>query len=475
MKRQRTKIIATITDKFSDKKLIQLYENGVSVLRINFSHATPETAKDLIERINKLNKKWETHLAILLDTKGPDIRTGEREIPLAVEKNQIFKIGINKETLNSETDIFCDYQHLIKDVSVGQEIIIDSGLLKVHVVEVHDDHIFVQADNDAEITSKRHINLPGVKIALPALINKDKEDIIFGIKMGVHFVAASFIRTGQNVKDVRKFLDQHGGEQIKIISKIENQEAIENLTDIVKLSDGVMVARGDLGIEIPIHTLPSQQKHIMDECFHYGKPVVVATELLNSMITNAFPTRAEVSDVYNSVIMRADAVMLSGETAIGKYPITSVKTMKSILLEAEKATNNKHKDFDMQTTEKAEVLKKAIARQALLLADEIGAKLVIAFSYTGQLAKRLSSLKPNQEIISFTVDEANHYKYDTSYGVFSEKIDKREKHSTDNQRKAISLLKEKNMLKKDDYVVVIWEKLYDGVHQPQIRVVPITE
>ncbi len=376
---------------------------------------------------------------------------------MVVEKKQIFKIGINQETLNPETDIFCDYQHLVKDVQVGQEIIIDSGLLKVHVVEVHDDHIFVQADNDAEITSKRHINLPGVKIALPALINKDKEDIIFGIKMGVHFVAASFIRTGQNVKDVRKFLDQHGGEHIKIISKVENQEAIEkeNLEAIVKLSDGIMVARGDLGVEMPIQMLPVAQKSIMDTCFRYGKPVIVATELLNSMITNPFPTRAEVSDVYNSVIMRADAVMLSGETAIGKYPITSVKTMKNIILEAEKTTNNKHKDFDLQTVDKTKLLKKAIARQALLLADEIKAKMVIVFSHTGELAAYVSSFKPNQKVVSFTVGEENHYRFDTSYGIVSEKIDKWEKHSTDTQRKAIAFLQEKDTLKKDDYVVVI--------------------
>lgn len=473
MKKQRTKIIATITNAYTNEKLIRLYENGVSVVRINFSHATPENARDLMSRINTLNKNGETHLAILLDTKGPDIRTGERKEPLIVKKNQYIKIGINNEILDPEIDIFCDYEDLIKDVVIWQEIIIDSGLLRTIVKEKHKEYVIVQAENNAEITSKRHINLPWVKINLPALIEKDEEDIIFGIEMGVHFIAASFIRKAENVLAIKKFLKQNNAEHIKIISKIENQEALENLSDIVQVSDGIMVARGDLWIELPIHTLPMHQKKIMDECFIYGKPVIIATELLKSMVNNPFPTRAEISDVYHSVITRADAVMLSDETAIGKYPIKSVQYMQKTIQNAEKMTKNKHKDFDIQTNNKNKILKKAIARHTLMLADEIGAKIVIVFSYTGVLAEYLSAYMPNQPVVSFTIDEKNHYKFDTSYWVFSEKIKKRGVHSTDNQTKAIAILKEKKLIKKNDYVVVIGEKFQQGIHQPQIKVVPI--
>lgn len=256
------------------------------------------------------------------------------------------------------------------------------------------------------------------------MIEKDKTDILFGIKMGIAYVAASFIRTGENVKEIRAFLDKNGGEEVKIISKIENKEAIQNLEEIVKYSDGVMVARGDLGIEMPIHELPVYQKKILDVCFIYGKPVIIATELMKSMVTNPFPTRAEVSDIYNSVMMRADAVMLSDETAVGKYPIKAVQYMQKTIAEAEKTTNNKHKDFDIQSVEESEVLKKALARYALMLADEIHAKVIVAFSYSGNLARYLSAFKPNLPVISFTADDKVHYSLGVNYGIFSEKVKK---------------------------------------------------
>jgi pyruvate kinase len=283
----------------------------------------------------------------------------------------------------------------------------------------------------------------------------------------------SFIRNGENVKETREFLDKHGGNHIKIISKIENQEAIENLEDIAKLSDGLMVARGDLGIEMPIHQLPSYQKNILDMCFKYGKPVIVATELLKSMVHNPIPTRAEVSDVYNSVIMRADAVMLSDETTVGKYPVKAVAYMDKIVREAEKTTNNKHKDFDVQTSDAAELLKKAIARHALMLADEIEARMVVLFSYSGNLAKYVSSFKPNVPVISFTTNEQIYYSLGVSYGIFSEKVEQRGDHTSEDQETAINILKDKKMVKKGDYIIVISERVYAGANQPQVRIVPI--
>ena len=473
MQTQLTKIIATVKDDCPIDKVIQLYNAWVDVIRINFTHATPESSQKLLEEINKSNKQGYTHLSILLDTKGPDIRTGIREEPLQVKKNQIFNIYIDETKITKNSDIFCDYAGILKDVKPGQEIIIDSWLLLVEVKEIKKDHLIVKALNDAEIWSKRHINLPWVKVSLPAMIEKDRTDILFWIKMWISYVAASFIRTGENVREIRNFLDKNWWKHVKIISKIENKEALENLEDIVKKSDWIMVARWDLGIEMPIYELPVYQKKILDMCFQYGKPVIIATELMKSMVNNPFPTRAEVSDVYNSVIMRADAVMLSDETAIGKYPIKAVQYMEKIVGEAEKTTTNKHKDFDIQTTDESEILKKALSRYALMLADEIHAKAVVAFSYSWNLARYLSALKPNIPVISFTEDFETHYSMGINFGIFSKKIRKFSKHMSEDQEIAIEALKEEKMIKKWDQIIIIWVRLYNWIRQPQIRVVPI--
>ena len=473
MQTQLTKIIATVKDDCSIERVIQLYNAWVDVIRINFTHTTPESSKNLLESINKTNKEWITQLSTLLDTKGPDIRTGVRKEALEVKRNQCFRLFIDESKLTENSDIFCDYPWILKDVTVWNEIIIDSGLLLVEVKEKKKDHLVLKALNDAEIWSKRHINLPWVKVSLPAMIEKDKTDILFWIKMGISYVAASFIRSWENVKEIRHFLDKNGWEHIKIISKIENKEALDNLEDIVKFSDGIMVARWDLWIEMPIHELPVYQKKILDMCFRYGKPVIIATELMKSMVSNPFPTRAEVSDVYNSVIMRADAVMLSDETAVWKYPIKAVQYMEKIISEAEKTTINKHKDFDIQTTNEAEVLKKALSRYALMLADEIHAKAVVAFSYSWNLARYLSALKPNIPVVSFTEDDTTLYSTGISFWVFSNKVRKFSKHMSEDQEMAIDVLKEEKLIKKWDYIIIIGVRLYNGIRQPQIRVVPI--
>jgi len=470
---QLTKIIATVKDDCSKERIIQLYNAGVDVIRINFTHATPESSKELLENIRKMNEKWEIQLSTLLDTKGPDIRTWERKTPIQIKRGQEFNIVINKEDVKSETDIFCDYPWIIKDVHVWDQIIIDSGLLLVDVIEKIKNTLVVKALNDAEIGSKRHINLPWVKVSLPAMIEKDRTDILFWIKMWISYVAASFIRTWENVKEIRNFLDKNWGQKVKIISKIENKEAIDNLEDIVKLSDGIMVARWDLWIEMPIHELPVLQKKIIDTCFIYWKPVIIATELMKSMVHNPFPTRAEVSDVYNSVMMRADAVMLSDETTIGKYPIKTIQYMEAIISEAEKTTVNKHKDFNIQTTDDGEILKKALARYALMLADEIHAKVVVVFSYTGNLARYLSAYRPNVPVISFTEDSSTHFSLGMYYWIFSEKVKNLKKHMSDTQEVAIKRLKENKVIKKWDQIIIFWERIDNWVHQPHLRIVPI--
>lgn len=468
-----TKIIATITEHYDEQKLLDINHAWVDVVRINFTHNSPALAAPLIKMIHALNERKQTNLSILLDTKWPEIRTGVRDDKMIVKKNQIINIFVDQSKVNPDCDLFCDYPEILSDVKEWQEIIIDSWLLTVLVKEKHKDYLVVIVLNDATIWSRRHINLPWVKLSLPAMIDKDKEDILFWIQAWISFVAASFVRTAENVNEIRDFLDNNWWSHIKIISKIENQEAIENLEWIVKLSDWIMVARWDLGIELPVYKLPTYQKEILDMCFKYGKPVIVATELLKSMVENPFPTRAEVSDVYNSVIMRADALMLSDETTIGKYPVKAIEYMKKIIIEAENTTNNKHKDFEIQETDEFNILKKAIARHALMLADEIHAKMVVVFSYSWNLARYMSVFKPNQPIISFTTDEKVYRFLAINYGILSEKIATRWKHSTENQEIAINVLKTKWMIKKWDCIVVIWERIYKEVHQQQIRIVPI--
>lgn len=470
---QLTKIIATVRDNYEIEKVIQLNDAGVDVVRINFTHATPETAGELIQQIIELNAQGRTHLSVLLDTKGPDIRTGVRETPLSLKKGEIFNIYIDQSKLSQDSDIYCDYPNIITDLPVGYEIVVDSGAALAEVVEIFDDHIAVKISADVEIGSRRHLNLPGMPIKLPSLIEKDKVDILFGIKAGIAYVAASFIRTGENVKEIRAFLDVNGGSHVKIISKIENQEGVENLEDIAKHSDGIMIARGDLGIELPIYELPVYQKRILEMAHKYGKPVIVATELMKSMVKSPFPTRAEVSDVFNSVMARADAVMLSDETAVGLYPIRTVEYMAKTVQEGEKEIFDRHDDFLLETTDANELLKKGLARHALMMADEVKAKAVIVFSYSGHLASYLSSFKPNQPVFSFTTDEKTHYSLGVNYGIFSEKIENFANHMSNDQEIAINVLKQKGQLQSGDYVIVVGERDFNGQKQPQMRVVQV--
>ncbi|MDO4713641.1 MAG: pyruvate kinase [bacterium] len=470
---QRTKIIATIRDNYEVEKVIQLNDAGVDVVRINFTHATPETAKDLIAAVAELNAQGRTHVSILLDTKGPDIRTGVRETPLQLKKGDIFNIYVDQAKLSQDSDIYCDYPNIITDLPVGYEIIVDSGAAVAKVVEIFDDHIAAEISADVEIGSRRHLNLPGMQIKLPSLIEKDKTDILFGIKAGIAYVAASFIRTGENVKEIRSFLNENGGSHIKIISKIENQEGIENLEEIAKYSDGIMIARGDLGIELPIYELPVYQKRILEMAHKYGKPVIMATELMKSMVKNPFPTRAEVSDVFSSVMGRVDAVMLSDETAVGLYPIRTVEIMAQTVQEGEKEIYDQHENFILQSENPIEIIKKGLARHALMMADEIKAKAVIVFSYSGNLASYLSSFKPNQPVFSFTTEETTHYSLGINYGVFSEKVESITNQMSSDQETAIEKLKSQGKLHTGDYVIVVGERDCEGSKQPQLRVVQV--
>lgn len=469
----RTKIIATIRDTYDEEKLIDIFNAGVNIVRLNFSHAQYDTTKPLIDTIKRLNQTGKTNLGILLDTKGPEVRTGVRKEPYFYKKGEHFRIFVEEGKMTEDSDMLSDYQYLLEDIKVGDTIAIESGLMDVIVTEVQANYLMVTALSECSIGSKRHMNFPGISLRLPWLTEKDKSDLLFGIENEVHYIAASFIRTPENVKEIKDFLEKHNAGHIQIISKIENQEGIENIEEIVKISDGIMIARGDLGIEIPIHELPYYQKYILDACFKYGRTCIMATELLKSMTTCPFPTRAEVSDVYNSVIARVDAVMLSDETAIGKYPVESVKLMKETVEEAEKHTINKHKDFDIQKEDEVSIGKKLLVKHALFLADELEAECVIVFTHSGNLTKIVAWFKPNQSVFAFTANEKVIDGMRVLFSINGILLEKRAEHTTENQEIAISKLLEKKLIKSWDKIVIIADKKRGSETDPLIRVTTV--
>lgn len=469
---KRTKIIATISDiNYSKEKLIWLYNAWTNVLRFNFSHASYDAVSKIIKLIRNLNESWKTNLSLLLDTKWPEIRTHKLEGKITIKKWEYFNIFLDESLLSQKTDIFCDYKHLIEEAKVGQTIVIDSWLLKTTIIEIHENHITVEALNNHIIWSKRHINLPWIKLKLPWITEKDKEDIIFAIQNNMDFIAASFIRSKENIWEIQKLLKEHNAEHIQIISKIENEEALDNIEEIVKYSDWIMVARWDLWVEIDICKLPFYQKKIMDVCFTYWKTIIIATELLKSMVHSPFPTRAEVSDVYNSVILRTDCVMLSDETAIGSFPIESCQMMKEIIIEAESHTNNKHKDFEITFTDNYAIDKKMIAKNALFVADEVQANYILLFTNSWFLARVVSAFKPNHKVFAFTKDEHILRSLNILYAINPVLIWKWWTYPLEDEKNAIEILSKKWLIKKWDKVVVINDLLEWNAISPYVKVI----
>lgn len=333
---KRTKIIATVGPATqSEEKLQELYNAGVNIIRFNFSHADHENSKKIVERVRKLNAAGTTNLELLLDTKGPEIRTGDLDEKISYEAGEVIKMYVD-DSKRTGKDLFCDYEYLIEDINVGDEIMVDSGLCVVKVLSKATDYVEVEIMNAATLGSRRHINLPGVKLKLPGITDKDKQDVQFAVDNNYDYIAMSFVRNKDNIKELRDFLAERDASNIKIISKVENQEAVENLTDIIEYSDAIMVARGDLGIEIKAEEVPYYQEFMVKECNRLGKMVIVATHMLESMIEFPFPTRAEVGDIHQAVHQGANATMLSGESAMGKYPIQAVEMMTRVIVQAEK-------------------------------------------------------------------------------------------------------------------------------------------
>lgn len=401
---RRTKIICTIGPASeSEETLEKLMHAGMNIARLNFSHGDHEEHLNRIKRIRKVSKKLGKHIGILLDTKGPEIRTHNmKDGVVHLVKNQKLAVHMN-EVLGDSEKISISYNGLIHDVKVGDEILIDDGIITLKIDELDYDNEVIHTTvlNEGEVKNKKGVNVPQVKVNLPSMTEKDESDILFGIENEVDFIAPSFIRKKDDVLKIRELLEGNNGSYIKIIPKIENQEGIDNIDEILLVSDGLMVARGDLGVEIPTEAVPLAQKELIKKCNFAGKPVITATQMLDSMQHNPRCTRAEASDVANAIYDGSDAVMLSGETAAGEYPVEAVTTMANIATSSEAAQDYK-KLLSDRTKVQDTTVTTAIGVSAAHTALNLNCRAIVAATESGHTAKMISKYRPQCDIIAVT-------------------------------------------------------------------------
>jgi pyruvate kinase len=436
----------------SDEILSKVIEAGMNASRHNFSHGDHEEHGGRIEKVKRLSKKYNKEIAIILDTKGPEIRTGKFE-PSKVELQlgTDFTIYAGEEVIGDTTKCSVTYAGLAKDVKAGDTILIDDGLVGLTVKSVEGNKVHCLVNNTGLVGTHKGVNVPGVSIKLPALTEKDASDLKFGCEVGVTMIAASFIRKVDDVLAIRKLLKENGGEHILICSKIENQEGVDNIDSILEASDAIMVARGDLGVEIPIENVPAVQKMIIQKCNAAGKPVVTATQMLDSMIRNPRPTRAEVSDVANAILDGTDAIMLSGESANGTYPVEAVQTMAKIAEETEKQLKYEVAVSTAKTHKPA--ISGVISRATCNAANELQAAAIISSTQSGSTAKRISQCRPECPVIAVTPSEKVAKQLAFSWGVFPIVASRME--STDEMmEKSVSIAEEHGFITKGDTVVV---------------------
>ncbi len=449
MKPKRTKIICTIgpaTEKLNDLK--RLHIAGMNVARINMTHSDHKSAKNIIKRIHKLNSSLENPIGILLDTQGPEIRTGDTSEIIDLSPGEEVSFTVRDGLDVESTSIHVNYEELIDSVKVGGTITVDNGLMNFKVLKKSNNEIECKVLDGGKLKGKRHVNLPGIRINLPSITEKDKKDILFGLRQKIDFIALSFVRDEKDIQDLENFLGAKR-KKVKIIAKIEDQEGLKNIDSIAKVSDGVMVARGDLGIETDLANLPNIQRKIMHTCAKLGKRSIVATHLLESMIENSSPTRAEVTDIANAIYEDADAVMLSGETSIGKYPIECVNFISRIASQTEKyPTLGYEKDLILNTDwEHLGVAVKQIAKQ-------INASGIISITRSGYTTEVISNSKPgNIPIYSFTNSSNTHRQLSLYGSVQNFKSSISENHEK-NISKILKMLK-KRLKSKDNLKFVV--------------------
>ncbi|MDN5330807.1 MAG: pyruvate kinase [Tepidanaerobacteraceae bacterium] len=449
---RRTKIVCTIGPASEKKEIIkELIKAGMNVARLNFSHGTHEEHGARIAAIREAARELNASVAIMLDTKGPEIRLGTfASGKVFLEKGQEFTL-VTYPVEGDNKRVFVNLKEITKLVNAGDRILLADGLIELEVKKVADAEIQCTVLNGGELSSKKGVNLPGKSIPLPVVTPKDVEDILFGIKMEVDFIAASFIRKASDVLAIRKILEENGGNDIQIIAKIENQEGVQNLDEIIKVADGIMVARGDLGVEIPVEEVPLVQKIIIEKCNRAGKPVITATQMLESMIKNPRPTRAEATDVANAIMDGTDAIMLSGETAAGDFPVEAVKVMARIAQKVEESVSLDATAVKRQTS--IRTVTDAISHATYTIAKDLGASAVITSTKSGYTARMVAKFRPSAPIIAVTPREKVTRTLQIVWGVFPIRV--KETTSTDEMfREAVNGALESGLIKKGDLVVI---------------------
>lgn len=417
---RKTKIVCTIGPASDSLELLeQLIDAGMNVARLNFSHGSHEEHKIRIDRINEASRRKGKVVGILLDTRGPEIRTHSMKNG-KVELLTGRQVSISMTEVEGTEEVFSvTYDRLIEDVQIGSLILLDDGLIQLEVTGKDEEAglIHTVVINSGILQNKKGVNVPGIKMQLPGMTQKDADDILFGIKEGVDFIAASFVRTPSDVMEIRSLLEENGGSSIQIIPKIENQEGVDHIDEILNVSDGLMVARGDLGVEIPSEEVPLIQKKLIEKCNQAGKPVITATQMLDSMQQHPRPTRAEASDVANAILDGSDAIMLSGETAAGLYPVESVKTMDKIARHTEAAVDYRSV-VSTRRREKEGNMTEAIGQAAAYTAINLKVKAVLAPTRSGHTAKMIAKYRPGCPIIALTSSEKVSKKLTLTWGVY---------------------------------------------------------
>lgn len=461
---RKTKIICTIgpvTESYD--MLAKMVDAGMEIVRLNMSHGDHDSHAKVIKSIKTLNQKIPFPVPVLLDTQGPEIRTGDLEQELELKAGD--EISVVARAANvEESSIHINYEDLITSVQAGDIITVDNGLINLKVLEKEEQQMRCEVIDGGLLKSKRHVNLPGIRVNLPAITKKDREDILFGIAQEVDFIALSFVREANDILELKALLGKKA-DKIKIIAKIEDQEGVKNLDEIIEEADGIMVARGDLGVEIRVEELPNVQRTIVRKCHERGKRVIVATHLLESMIENPIPTRAEVTDVANAVYEEVDAVMLSGETTVGKYPIKCIEYLDKIASKSEK-----ERGLEFSKSLAKENDKQHLASAAVKLAEELGAAGIVVITRRGLMARYVTNSRPfSTPIYAFTNDSRTRRQMTLNRAV----VPVRCTFSRDPEKTlliALKILKDKHGFNPGDKVVVISDIIAGtGVDSVQIR------
>lgn len=453
---RKTKIICTLGPATAKPEMIRrLVAKGTDVFRLNMSHESHDSLRAIVPQIRKIAEQSQRPVGILLDTQGPAIRTGPVKQPLQLKSGDIVEFTVRGAKKTQPKSVEVNYDHFADDLSVGDTVLVDNGLIKLTVVEKKKNRVLCKVITPAILGSRRHINLPGVNIRLPALTKKDVADVDLGAKLGVDFVALSFVRKAADLQELRDLLTRKKSKAC-VLAKIEDQAAVETIEDIIKAADLVMVARGDLGIEVPMEELPLIQRRIVKSCIRLGKPVVVATHLLESMINNRIPTRAEITDVANAVFEQADAIMLSGETTVGKYPVECVEVLSRVAVRTERSGGAGYaKDAILEDARQKTV------SAAVVLANSLSRAKIIVFTRHGAMARNTSNLRPDRAtIFAFTSSEEVRRQLSICWGVCPQRIEFSDDPNVTIDR-AQKLLRDQKLTAVGDNLVIISDIIGD--------------